>query len=730
MNVQLFNDMDLSSRRKVISYAYLAQASKDDNDLLGGISSIFKPIAKQFAGELFEAEKFCSVVEDLYGLKIHPWAALDLTKRLASNGILIEEKLVGDVVQYRYANIEEEYSEVREVDITSVVNRFIEFSRPKLNQYSIDITDEELSDSFLKHLVDLNFIQTTLRTEALAKVENNNSSSADEGEQWRNSVKATSRINSLCAGFVLHAFHNDAHLYDLILKIVSGALIAEVVLNFQEPAINASMERVNVILDTPFLMALLDLSCEKEHEFAEKLCEQITERKANLAVYEHSVDELVGNLRAVISAFENNTSHGATGRRLRDKPFNSYLRQIYKDPSTILKQKNIRILKDLTTETSLKFFTEEQEQFLCNGFGFYYNRIAQERDARSIALTMRYRNGIKIKLKEFYNCHHIFLTENSFIPDKSMDFMLRNRLLTEAHVPPAVSGRYISGLLWVLFGAKGKDLSKQLLLANCAAALEPKSEVISRMHHFLTKIDDSQAKLFNALMGEERAGQYLMQHSLGDASLLTKDNAEQILRNLKNSLTEQIELEAKLKIEETESKAKLDRELLEKELTGIITDREAENFETRSRLLASEAENFENTEKIKKLEQAIANHSSSLAKQAADTEAVYLRKIENIMILSDRKKARYKNLTEVLIFIISSIAALISKNQEMELLSIILTFLASLFGLEMVKLFLMKNFFIKVRDNAFNNMLATKDLTFDQSQYRLNWESKSAEKRN
>lgn len=100
MNEKLLEDN--TSKRKIISFAYLAQASKNDTDLFGGITSIFKPIAKQLAGEIFEPESFCKVVEELYGLKIHPWAALDLVNRLVSNGIILENKIIDGVSQYIY----------------------------------------------------------------------------------------------------------------------------------------------------------------------------------------------------------------------------------------------------------------------------------------------------------------------------------------------------------------------------------------------------------------------------------------------------------------------------------------------------------------------------------------------------------------------------------------------------------------------------------------------------
>lgn len=725
MNEKLLEDN--SSKRKIISFAYLAQASKNDNDLFGGITSIFKPIAKQLAGEIFEPESFCKVVEDLYGLKIHPWAALDLVNRLVSNGIIIENKIIDGVSQYMYAEIAEDYSAVNEKDIQYVVDSFIRFSNPKLEQHGIKISDDELSSTFLNHLVDLNFITAALRPDEYIKNgKGTNTLSLDaEKSEWRKSVKEASRINSLCAGFVLDAFNKDKQLYDLVLKIVSGALIAEVVLNFQEPAISTDLRKVNVILDTPFLMALINLTCEKEHEFALELCNQIKERGAQLAVYEHSIDELVDNLRAVINRFESNTAFGATGRRLRDKNFNIYLRQILKDQSTVLKNHNIRILKSLSSDSSKKIFSEELEGLLCNTYGYYNNQLAQERDALSVALTMRYRNGVRTNLKEYYECPYIFLTENSFIPDKSMDFMMRHNFLSEKHVPPAVSGRYLAGLLWVLFGGKGKDLSRQLLLANCAAALEPKSDVVSKMHDFLNALDKSQIDLFDALMGEERAGQYLMQYSLSDATLLTRENAPLILQEVKAALTEKIEVKTLQKIKEIEDNARQEVTDTSQYYEEEIKIRDRENDTLKQGLLDAKAAELAASMKIKKLEDDVERIRLSNLEKEQREKTVYILKVEDCLKESDKVKKRFKIYIEILVFLLFLLLSVFSssyvQNDYLKWAAIIGIPLLSMLGFEFAQNNLFKPFFDWRRNRYLNDIVSKKGLSSELVGYTIDW---------
>ena len=114
-----------------------------------------------------------------------------------------------------------------------------------------------------------------------------------------------------------------------------------------------------------------------------------------------------------------------------------------------------------------------------------------------------------------------------------------------------------------MFGGKAQELAPKLLLANCAAALEPRSDVIGRMHTFLTDMSPKQAEVFRALMTDERAGQHLMQLTLGDSAFLTQENASQVLEQIKTTLTEKLEERNRRERETLE--ANRDRALLERE---------------------------------------------------------------------------------------------------------------------------------------------------------------------
>src|SRR5690606_9625866 len=218
--------------------------------------------------------------------------------------------------------------------------------------------------------------------------------------------------------------------------------------------------------------------------------------------------------------------------------FEAYARSVLSNTDTILKQEKIRRFDASRSEPYIEYFPDNTKSDFQRSLGYYQNRLAQERDADSIAAIVRLRRGRQVKMGHFHAAEFVFVTENSWVATQAEVFLRRRNLLNEGEVPPALSEKYLAGLLWVLYGGRGKELTQHLLLANCAAALEPRSDVIAQMHKFLSKIDEKQAKLFETLMTDERAGQYAMQYTLGESSFINKDNAAAVLEKIKQSLIE------------------------------------------------------------------------------------------------------------------------------------------------------------------------------------------------
>jgi hypothetical protein len=586
--------------RSLLAFAFLAQVNVGQTDLVSGLAPIFKPVAKANAGKRFEPGAFAEEVRKLYGLKMNPWAVEDFAPRLERAGVLQKIELPAGAHYYVYAPIQEEFPSITESDIETLAAKFRAFAEPLLAAHGIALSSDELSRILREQLIDLDFIAILIKPEAREAQEQSRSvlrlKKSESEDESRETVEREARQDVLCAAFILDVYRNEPDVYSLLVRIASGALLAEVVLEFQEPKFTGRLDTLTIFLDAPFVMSLLDLSSEESHTFATAICEELVTQGVTLATFRHCIDELNDNLKAVKSAFASGHAWGATGRRLSNPVFSAMCNAVIGNPEGRLKALKVKVVEGENLGSRFQYFTEQDETSLYAALGVYRNEVARQRDAASVAAVMRYRRGARARMAEFGNAGYVFATQNPRVVDTARRYCLRQNLMDATEVPPAITDRYLAGLLWVLFGGKAEELAPTLLLANCAAALEPRSDVIGKMHRFLSKTSEQQAETFRALMTDERAGQYLMELTLGDSGFLTQDNADELLARIKTTLIEEERglSERRLAEQQSAHESKMAEEAAAYALRLQETEREVERgkqsfLDTEAQRMVSEA---------------------------------------------------------------------------------------------------------------------------------------------
>lgn len=614
-----------SPDRPLIAYAFLAQASVIQGDLFSGLAPIFRPLIKGHAGEKFDARTFIDEVRKQYGLNIHPWAADDFAPRLERAGLLIKRQFSESASEYVYAAIEGEIVDVTEGEIQHVVTKFITFAAPTLSRYGLAVDEKALEDAFFAQLVSMDFMAILVKPDR-TKLDEKPASTISlpkpkEQEQWEEDVSAKSKVNVLCAAFIVDCYINDRPLYDFLVRITSGALIAEVILNVQNPGETVSLEGLKIVLDGPFLMSLLDVSSEESHKYAAALIAKLREKGASIVTFRHSADEVRDNLKAVINGVRGGGGYGATARRLGSQSFAAYVTSVARDIAAALRDQSILIIDGPTTTAAYQYFSDKEEADFYKALGSFLNLVAQERDAASLAGVMRLRRNIRVPMSQFPRAAYVFVTENAWIADCARRFVEHRKFCSAEEVPPVVTDRYLAGLAWVLFGGgEAGDLPKYRLLASCTTALEGRRDVVNKMHRFLSELDENKARRFRAIMTVERAGQHLMQLTLGDSLLIrSTDDAQSILQQIEESLGEkyQRDFEEKLREHEEEHERALaegiarQQELTsehekalaasaarQEELANTVLDAEAQVLKERNRVRQTEIERETLAEKL------------------------------------------------------------------------------------------------------------------------------------
>lgn len=630
--------------RNLIAFSFLAQATKDDNDLISGLTPIFKPIAKLKAGNVFDPEEFSSLLNELYGLKVHPWAVQELIPRMVQADLLLCTSERDGIVQYIYAEINEDFDEITEADIRDVIHQFISFSVPILDGLGYEVNKLELENGFLNQLIDMDFISIMLKPDRTVEDKKSKSTLSlrkdPEVEDWEKKISKDSKFEVLSAAFIIDAYHKNQALYDLLMRITTGALLSEVVLNIQDPGKTVSLKGLFVVLDTSFLMSYMDLTSEEAHIAATEICDLLVVNGAELLVYDHTIDEIKDNLRAVIEQTKNGNGHRATARRMAAaSSYRTFVSQALSNLDVLIQQRGIKKRVPPLNAQAYAFFTAKDEDDFESFLGFG-KQLVRERDAKSIAATVRLRRGHLSIKGHIHDSRYIFITENTKLVSNSQRFLKQRNLADYSAVPPAITEKYLAGLLWVLYGGKGAEITRHLLLANCARALEPRNDVAAQMHKFLVGIDSSKAEFFEKLMTEERAAQYLMQLTLGDSALLTKGNVEDVLEQVKLSLVEKMDIHQREEIQKLQDAQNLE-----------LATRERRIAELRDEVLESNTGQLELKEQIRSLGDAVEKSSSAIAvmtQQFQASQDALDEKNKNLLAKISRKSKSYRGMLEVL----------------------------------------------------------------------------------
>ena len=725
--------------QSLIAYAFLAQTTRNSGDLLSGLVPIFKPIAKKYSGNAFDPGLFSSELGEIYGLDVNTKAVEDFIPRLEAAGVITNIGKDKEYPQYVYSEIKEQFDEVSPVEIREAVKEFISFSSPLLQEHGVEVDSGRLEEVFLQQLVDMDFVGVLLKPERKMEKEGGKKTlsipPSQEQKEWEDDKRKRSQEEILCATFIVDAYHNRPKLYELIMKVASGALIAQVVLNFQDPGTSFSLDGLTVVLDTPFLMDLLDLASKEGHEAAKRIVDQLVSGGAKLSVFDHSIDELKSNLNAVISRYHEGEAFGATARRLAEKSFESYATSIMRLPESPLRSRGISIISCPNSTHSYQYFSEEHKEQFNNSLGYFANRWAQERDAESVAGIVRLRNGKVAKMGRFPSSGYVLLTDNAWVMTQSEKFMIQKKYYEKGDFPPAVTDRYLSGLLWVVLGGKTADLPKYVLLANCAAALEPKSDVVSHMYRFLSQLDDEKAQHFHALMTDERASQHLMELTLGEAQVVTQSNAPEILEKLKSKLLEQHEKQTEIALKEKELELGEEHEKkLKDELEKQANDYENQLTEEQRRVKESEEEldqvrtmlslqkkDFDwkinsMSEDLTRLEEENTKH------QDLEREREY-GVVKGAVIVANKQKRRLELLIAFVVAIIAILVTFSPIFKEHVLLKAIIGGAIVLLSFWKVPEVLFGKLTCSYREGAFRDRMMQAGILDYPEKYNINWET-------
>ncbi|AEA67075.1 Hypothetical protein; putative membrane protein [Pseudomonas brassicacearum subsp. brassicacearum NFM421] len=626
--------MKLDYERPLIAYAYLAQSGAQD-DILSGLIPLVTPIAKERAGKYFERDYLSGELKRLYGVDVHPWALDELVPRMEKAGVLKKTSEVKSGSLYTYAtSLMNEFAATTEEDVQQILEDFIKFSSEIIEKSNIDVSEEILRKHFFNQIVTSDF-QTRLIRPGQPVRENKNilqlrdkSPLEEEDEDLQGTgsqisetslQKQLDQMKIICASYILHTSVNNQSVFKQLINIASGAILAEYILNLREPNSLITLSALRLYLDGPLAMSYLDLNEEKTSQYTLMLIESLRAKGASLYIFKEHVDEVRDNLRAALNQDGSGTRR-PTYRRMQGPTFRTYAQGILSDLEGVLRRHQITII---STPKNPSYFNDELMESLTQALGQYAYH-ARERDAHAVGGVLRLRAGKINSRSYFHECQHIFITENKRVASTSFDFAIHNIGYKENYVPPAVTDRYLAGLMFVLYGGKtAKELTHKKLLANCASALEPNHALLSKVTTFLQDANEQRAGAFVEMMTSARSSQHRAIFLLDETRAISDmADAEQAFIDFEAEITESLSADFQIERDKIDKAYQAEIERLnssklvveqQKEADALLFMEQAETDQTKLRDL--EGALSEKVVDLNVLSQRLANQENESAER-------------------------------------------------------------------------------------------------------------------
>ena len=588
----------------LITFAFVHETFEKTGDIYQGLMPLFAPLIKLRHHVRFVPSTFAADVDRYYGIRMHSYVAEDWAPRLANANLLSEHDLGNGIKEY--LNGDPDVPAIGELDksVDSLLGDFKMFISSQLAEHDIKLSDEKIEAAIFQRFSSMEFLNALSKPEvSFAKSKTlslPNVPASARGESQETADPMEAHLDVLCAAYAWDLFSDHPGKFELLADICGGALISEVVLGLRvPPSLRGGLSHMTVYVDSPLLLDLLDVGLAEDRESARFLLDELRSLGAKIATFRHNVEEMQKVLHAVVTNVEQ-------GERL----FGPFATRMASDPTAVSRARDIQAHLDYRLMDSdiaivdaandgialKRHFSESLEQDLIASIRRHRNIDPRVVDGRSISAVMR-RVLSSTPVSSVLSCNAIFLSRNTALVKTAHRFLEHHGVLREAQPAPIVSDRYMAGLLFAVKGGAGAEIPKKKLIANCAAAVRPRRDVVVRMHRLLSQMSPESVHEFEALMRERRSTFYLMTHSLGDADLITEGNAPALLEKMKLAtaadVTRAKDAEREQELAAREEMFKQEREskaATEKSLRDSLVQKEAEIRRSRAGEVAARQE--------------------------------------------------------------------------------------------------------------------------------------------
>ena len=474
-----------------------------------------------------DVHRLCREFEATFGLRLpyHPMIAI--LNRARKRGIVTRR-------QGRFLPVADKLAEVdlsaKTAAHTATLNDLLTtFTRFMKERYEREFTQQTAEDAFIgflkEHDVDILFAAAELS--ALPE------------------VKPSKDSRYLVASFIRHVQEHDAKLFSFIANVAVGHALASAMLYKGIERYSVKLRGVLVYCDTQFVLRLVGAEGDERKLAYYALVEALRSSEAELRVFGHTYDELMGILKSCRQwirnpGFDPSKASPALLFFIQSGFTESDIDDFIVRADDFLRELGIKTVDSPAPSEFVDFQIDEtklRERIVSvyersRPFDEVGKAYTLDRDIKSIAAVNKLRRGRRpVSLKQ---CGHILVTTNSALAYANRRFEMGSGR-NEDEVPTCVTDVFLGTTVWLHSPAVVSTINSTRLIAYCTTALRLDQGMLKKVAQVTTKLR-SQGKVteeeYYLLRASPVAHEMIAEKTLGDPNAFSAKTVDEILKEV------------------------------------------------------------------------------------------------------------------------------------------------------------------------------------------------------
>lgn len=573
-----------NAERALIAYAVL-KTQLDQSDLYEGLMIFFRPIAAEKAGQLFVPVEFAEELGTRYGLRVPTLVVESLAERMVKSGLLQRRSQSDGVALYEYANSTLATTNNLSIPhVADLLNQFRQFARTQTAELA-EVSDNLLDDALFDRLLRIESLEILSRRDGLEspKYTPNTLTLKSKIVNQSTGTPLERHLDYIVSSFILNLVKQDDEGFTLLSDIATANLAAETLLTYRDPPKRGeTFEEIDVFLDAPLCLDILGVNPGRE-QYGSQFHQELKRSGCRVNVFLHSIIEIERILEARKQSYLSDVKF--FGTFIVDPPaVRDLVRALAGRAEDILREQFGFQIIDSAAAIPLgrrAAVGSVEENSIREQLGGWKNAEGREVDISTCCDLIRMRSGNEPETR-ILKAGSIFVTRNAtlaraanatwktWLKDKKR--ASTERLKNVAQL--AILDKQLVGLIWITQGGQVGALGRAHLVANCAAAVATRKDVITRVYNTLITTSENSARIFSALINDHRAERALMNSTFGDPEVVTDEKAFSLLETVKRATAEEIELEKNAEIAVIQNKLEQQRVSLEERIAQLEKSRD------------------------------------------------------------------------------------------------------------------------------------------------------------